>query len=99
MHTFAISLTADVGGKSQKIAISATSAQTNTIPGSVSGGTVLVTPDVACFYRGGVNPTAVNDGSDQYLAAGNTYRIQVPPGWKLAFMALTGSGNVYVTYE
>lgn len=82
------------GGQSAKIAISTTSAQSAVLTST----SYLVSPDVDCFARLGSNPTAVADGTDQILLAGNTYRI-VPTlvGNKFAFIALTGTGNVYIT--
>lgn len=99
MHTYGISLTADEGARSEKVAISATSAQSATYGTSASGAQLLVTPDVACFMRSGLNPTAVSTGVDMYLSAGNTYRVQVGIGYKLAFITASGTGNVYITPE
>jgi hypothetical protein len=81
------------GGQSSKVAVSSTSAQSV----ALTCANCLVTPDVDVFVRMGTNPTAVADGTDQILLAGNTYRIQpIIPGYKLAFVS-TGSGNVYLT--
>lgn len=99
MHTYGISITADEGGRSAKIAISGTSAQSATYGTSASGAQLLVTPDVACFMRAGVNPTAVATGVDMYLLPNTTYRVQVGIGIKLAFIAAGTSGNVYITPE
>lgn len=99
MHSLGLSLTADVGGRSAKIAISTTSAQSAVYGTNSSGATVLITPDVNCFFRAGTNPVAVADGTDMYLTAGTTYRVQIGVAQKLAFIALTGTGNVYITPE
>lgn len=93
MHTFSISLTANAGGLSQKVVLSAASAQSAVIAGSAA----VITPDVNCFMRMGVNPAAVVD-VDQLLLANNTYRVTVSPGQKLAFIA-AGAGNCWITPE
>ena len=94
MHTLSLSMTANAGGTSSKIAISTVSAQSAVFTGSA----VVVTPTIDCFYRMGSNPTAVSDGTDQILLANNTYRISISPGLKLAFITLS-SGSVYITPE
>jgi hypothetical protein len=94
MHTLSISLTANAGGLSTKLAISAVSAQSIACTGS----SVVLTPDTTCFFRMGANPTALADGTDQILLANNTYRVTVSPGQKLAFIA-GAAGNVYITQE
>lgn len=93
MHTLNISLTADVGGLSQKVVLSAASAQSTVLAGS----TVVVTPDVNCFMRMGVNPAAVVD-VDRILIANTAHRVTISPGQKLAFIA-AGAGNAYITSE
>lgn len=93
MHTFVISFTADAGGLSQKVVLSAASAQSTVLAGSAA----VITPDVACFVRMGVNPVALPD-VDRYLAAGIAHRITISPGYKLALIA-AGAGNAYITLE
>lgn len=92
-----LSFTANGGGTSAKIAISGVSAQTAPIPVNVS--TMIVTPDTTCFFRMGVNPTALADGTDAILVANQQYRIGVTPGLKLAFITSGSAGNVYTTPE
>jgi hypothetical protein len=88
------SLIALSGGQSEAIAISAVSAQSSTI----TTGFAVVTPTVDCFFRAAADPTAVADGTDQYLLANNTYRISgITSGHKLAFIVLSASGTVYIS--
>ena len=83
----------DDGGNSQALAISSTSAKSNTI----NADTVLVTLTTAAFVRKGADPTAVNTGADIYLMADVSYRLQVKPGTKLAFITSSASGTAYIT--
>jgi hypothetical protein len=99
-----LSFVASQGGTSQKVAVTTSNTQSTALSrrdeiGQTADVYVLVTPDVACFFRQGSNPTAVSDGTDQYLAATVTYRVRVTGGNKLAFITGTGSGNVYLTPE
>lgn len=98
MVVFEHSINVLEGGQSSKISISTSSAQsaTFTFP-NMPQGYVLITPDVPCFVRQGVNPTAVSDGTDQYLPANTIYRAFVNSGNKLAFITASGTGNVYLT--
>lgn len=93
MHTLNISFTADAGGLSQKVVLSAASAQSAVLTGSA----VVVTPDVNCFIRMGANPVALPD-VDRMLVAGVAHRVTVSPGCKLALIA-AGAGNAYITQE
>ncbi len=88
-----VSLVADSGGLSQAVALSTTSAQTAVLNCNY----VLVELTAAGFYRQGANPTALSDGTDQYLAANVKYRVNITPGNKLAFKLATGTGTAYVT--
>jgi hypothetical protein len=96
-----ISLAVDLGGNSEAVAVSGTSAQSSLIGSRYA----LVTPTVPVFVRAGADPVAVDDGSDIILNAGVTYRIQMPGQsigtMKLAFICTnqTGldSGTVYVS--
>ena len=89
------------GGQSTKIAVSIVSAQSAVFGGNQSGGipdNYTITPDVNCFVRQGTNPTAVSDGTDQILFAGNQYRVSpCIPGNRFAFITSSGAGNVYLT--
>ena len=96
MHVIEISLTAQEGGLSSKIALSNLSVQ-YTVPPKCNS--LMVTLDVDCFIRMGTNPTALADGTDQFLLGGNTFRITVSPGTKVAFISNGGSGYGYITPE
>lgn len=98
-HVQELSFTASLGGTSQKVAFSATSAASTEL-GSGTGGsmTVLVTTDLDCFVRQGTNPTALSDGTDQFITANAIYRISVQRGNKLAFIG-AAAGNAYITPE
>ena len=88
------SMPVHAGGTSQSVAISTTSAQS----AALSFGTAVVTPTANCFVRQGSNPTALANGTDQYLVANNSYRLTgIVPGNKLAFITGTGTGTVYIT--
>jgi hypothetical protein len=111
MQTNEISFVPNVGGLSQKIALTTASAQTtvfgtaenkstNVAPTPYGGTYVNLLCDTAAFIRVGVNPVAVNTGVDQYVPAGQLFRVgPIPPGNKLAIIALTGTGNAYITPE
>jgi hypothetical protein len=91
-----MSLTIDSGGRSQSVAVSTTSAQS----AAISAPNVVLTPTVSGFIRQGANPTAVSDGTDIFLLGNNTYRLGgFVPGNKLAFIAASGTGTLYITPE
>ena len=89
-----LSLTITTGGGSQAVSISSTSAQSAAITAS----SVLVCVTAACFVRRGSNPTALSNGTDQYLPADTLLRID---GWssgeKLAFVTTGATGSAYIT--
>lgn len=93
MNGLNISFTADAGGRSEKVVLSAASAQSAVLLGSA----VVVTPDVNCFIRMDVNPVALPD-VDRLLVANVAHRVTVSPGMKLALIA-AGAGNAYITQE
>lgn len=89
------------GGLSQKVVVSATSAQSTalTAPASWPAGMpyrAIVTCDVPCWVRAGANPTALADGTDHYLPANTPFRVEFASGQKLALIA-GGAGNAYIT--
>src|SRR3990172_7690254 len=87
------SLIALTGGQSAAVTISTTSAQS----AAITTGWAIVTPSVDCFFRQGTNPTALSNGTDQILLAGNSYRINgIVSGDKLAFITASGGGTVYI---
>lgn len=96
MDTRALSLTADAGGLSSKVVVSATSAQSVQFTPGPGYNSVLITPDVNVFFRYGDNPTALADGTDMILLASQQYRIVIGGTGKFAFIA-SGAGNVYLT--
>ena len=89
-----LSLTVTTGGTSQAVSISSTSAQS----AAISASSVLVCATAACFVRRGSNPTALSNGTDQYLPADTLVRLD---GWaagdKLAFVTTGATGTVYLT--
>jgi hypothetical protein len=91
------SFTANAGGTSQKLAIGPASAQTAVAPPNCTA--FIVTPDTTCFFRMGLNPVALADGTDQILLANQQYRIGIAPGYKLAFITTASAGNIYNTPE
>lgn len=94
MPDFEYSMSARSGGQSQAVSMTTTSAQSSEIKADWA----VVTPDTACFFRRGSNPTALSNGTDQYLAAGAAYRINgLNEGDKLAFILASGTGTVYIT--
>ena len=83
------------GGQSQKVSISTSSAQST----AISCKSLVVCADTGCFIRQGANPTAVSDGTDQYIPAGAVLRFfNLAPGNKIAVISTT-TGNLYITPE
>lgn len=94
-----ISLVPNEGGDSELIAISTVSAQSSILfPGYAGYVNILSTVD--CFMRSGTNPTALADGTDQFIPGNNLLRVgPVPEDFRLAFITASGSGSVYITKE
>lgn len=80
-------------GKCQRISISGTSAQSAAIPSD----NVLVYATTDCFVRQGSNPTALSDGTDQFVPAFSLFRLSIRRGSHLAFISTGGTGLVYLT--
>jgi hypothetical protein len=93
MFTQDLSIVVDEGGRSQALAISSTSAQSAVINTDY----VLVTLTVAAFVRQGSNPTATSDGTDIFLLANVSYRLNVRKGNKLAIKTASETGTAYIT--
>lgn len=93
MHTQDLSIIVDTGARSQALAISSTSAQSAVINADYC----LVTLTTSAFVRQGSNPTATSDGTDIFLLADVTYRLNIPRGVKLAFKTSSASGTAYIT--
>lgn len=102
MNFTTISAEALSGGQSAKVALSIASAQGPlvSIPTTHPKGVplkCLVTLDVAGFIRKGTNPTAVADGTDQYVPANTPFRVELMDGERLAAILASGTGNMYFT--
>ena len=93
MEAREVSIVIDDGGRSQALSISGTSAQSNVINSDYA----LVTLTTAAFVRQGTSPTAVVDGSDIYLLADITYRVNLTRGNRLAFRTSGATGTAYIT--
>jgi hypothetical protein len=99
MSDLEISLVPNEGGRSEIIAVSATSAQSSVLYLDRSGYVNLIST-IDCFMRMGTDPAALNTGVDQFLPAGNLLRIgPIPPNYRLAFITASGAGTVYITEE
>lgn len=93
-HVISDSIPALSGGQSQSVSISSTSAQS----AAITAGFATVYSTVDCFFRQGSNPTALSNGTDDFIPAGNKLRISgITSGNKLAFITSGSSGTVYVT--
>ena len=83
------------GGQSQKVTLSTTSAQST----ALTCKSLVLCADVACFIRRGSNPTALADGTDQYVPANAMLRfVGFQPNQKIAGIAAS-AGNLYITPE
>ncbi len=91
---FEQSMELSAGGKSQSVAMSTTSAASTAISKS---GYIVVYVSADCFARKGVAPTALINGTDQFLVGGNQYRFPWTDGEKIAFITVTGTGTAYIT--
>jgi len=84
------------GGQSQQVSISTSSAQSAAITGSK---TIYMCSTVDCFLRQGVDPTALSNGTDQFLPAYAPMRFAgFATGNKIAVIG-TGTGTLYITPE
>lgn len=102
MNITSISAEALAGGTSSKVALSVTSAQGPVIALATNhpkGAPVkcLITLDAAGFIRKGANPTAVSDGTDQYVPASTPFRVELMEGERVACILASGTGNMYFT--
>jgi len=89
-----LSLIVGEGATSQKVAVSAVSAAS----AAITGHSAVVYLTVDCFVRQGAAPVAVGDGTDQFLPAGQLFRLSVRTGNKFAFIA-AANGFAYITPE
>ena len=84
------------GGQSQSVAVTTSSAQSTAISNSK---TVVLCSTVDCFIRQGSNPTALSNGTDQFLPSYVPMRFAgLTSGNKLAVIG-TGAGTLYITPE
>ena len=84
------------GGQSQVVAVTTSSAQSSAIATSK---TAVLCSTVDCFIRQGSNPTALSNGTDQFLPAYTPMRYAgITAGYKIAVIG-TGAGNLYITPE
>lgn len=82
------------GGQSETVSISGTSAQSS----AIGAGSCTIYSTVDCYYREGSNPTALADGTDDFIPGGNKIRITgILSTNKLAFITGGASGTVYIT--
>ena len=80
-------------GISQKITVTTSSAQTAAI--AANSATIYSTVNV--FVRQGTNPTAVADGTDQFIPADTFISLEgLTAGNKIAIIG-EGSGTAYIT--
>jgi len=83
------------GGQSKKVTISSTSAQS----AALSCRALTLCSTIDCWVRQGSNPTALADGTDQFLPAYTVVRyVNFIPGNKVAAIA-AASGFLYITPE
>lgn len=100
MYTQELSLQVNTGGASEALSISGTSAQSLPITAAlaVTGDAYVVAySTVDCFIRQGSNPTALNDGTDQFLPANLLVRLNVPNGMRIAAITSAVAGTLYLT--
>jgi hypothetical protein len=86
------SINIGTGGTSFPVSMSTANAKSAVIDAEYC--TVALTVDA--FLRAGADPTAVSNGTDQFLPAG-IYRVSITRGHKLAFILGTGTGTAYIT--
>lgn len=93
---FEYSMKAQTGGTASKVTVATATSAQSVVLGDAYG--VVVTPSVDVFFRRGVNPVSVSDGTDQIMIAGNSYRLVGFSGFdKLAFIAVSAAGTVYLS--
>lgn len=82
------------GGQSESVAISSTSAQSAVI----NTGDVVIVSTVDCFIRQGTSPTALSDGTDQFILANVAFRLTgIVKGSKIAAKTSAASGTLYIS--
>lgn len=89
------SIPATSGGQSEKVAISAVTASS----AAITTESVTIYSTVDCFIRVGATPqTAVSDGTDDFIPAGNKLRLHsIKASHVIAFITSGATGTVYIT--
>lgn len=90
-----VSLRVGAGGSSQLVSLSTASVMSAAINSNVA----VVYATQACFVRSGSAPTAISDGTDQYVPASTYLRLSIDKGSKLGLINAAGAsaGAVYIT--
>lgn len=92
-----LSVTVNEGGKSHKVTLTAGASAPSA---AIDAEFVMVYSTVDCFVRAGANPTALADGTDQFIPANTLLRLdginRSHTGSKLAFISAS-AGTVYIT--
>jgi hypothetical protein len=79
-----LSCMASTGGTAMSLPVGPAGARTEPLPVSM----VRVVSSVDCFFRqGGTGVAASLDGKDDFLPAGQGWRIGIKPGNRLAFVS------------
>lgn len=79
------------GGNGEVVSISGTSAAST----NAYKGIVIITPTVDCFVRMGEDPTAVANGTDQFLVQNGVYMFRV--NGKIAAITTAATGSLYIS--
>ncbi len=85
--------TASAGGTSSQVTVTGVNAKSAALDFSL----VLVTGTEGMFMRQGADPTAVSNGTDQYIPPGVVFRVGITSGNKLAFISAGTNGVAYIT--
>ena len=80
-------------GTSQKLAFTATSAQS----GAIAGAIVRVVATQNCHLAFGTSPTANANGTCCYLPANTVQYFAITSGWLIAAIQDSASGNLFIT--
>jgi hypothetical protein len=83
------------GAVSQKVAYTATAAQSTALAAGCKMIRVIATTNA--FIKIGADPTAVATGVDVYLALGQVYFFDVDGGEKVSAIRDSGDGNLFIT--
>lgn len=93
-HVKADSIVTTAGGQSNKITVSSSSAQSV----AINSNRMTFYSTVDGFIRFGSNPTALSNGTDDFIPSGNKLRVSgLVSGEKFAFITTGGGGTLYYT--